>query len=153
MTSLVKGDIVLSGLGGGTGIPQLLTAFPGDEALSPEVPGNPVDLRGSKSGLAGRMGGRETVAWMASSRGRWCLRGGGGGGGEDESSAEDLKVAVVVAGGSGIGRDGIWGPFCISPFERREERWARSCTLLSLTSASLLETITSLGLGSFSSLS
>ena len=32
-----------------------------------------------------------------------------------------MKVAVVVAGGSGIGRDGIWGPFCISPFQRREE--------------------------------
>ena len=127
LTSLVKGDRVLSGLGGGTGVPLLLTAFPGEEAPSLDAPGNPADRRGSRSVLAGRIGGRDTVAWMASSRGRWSLRGGGGGGG-DGSSAEALKV---VAGGSGIGRGGTWGPFCISPSERQEEGRARLCAHLS----------------------
>ena len=83
---------------------QLLTAFPGGGATLSEP-------RCSKSVLAGLRGGRETVAWMALSRGPWSLRGGGEGG----CSAAGVSV---VEGGAG--RHGGWGPSCISPLGRRE---------------------------------
>ena len=100
---------------------QLLTAFPGVGALSREAPASLNELRGSKSVLAGLMGGKETVAWMALSRGPcpWSLRGGGEGG----CSVAEVNAIVVDVGAGGAGRHGNWGPSCISPLEQREEGW------------------------------